>query len=784
MESIPDTLIDYFKDHFRTTDDYTRDFKSVDAKIMNTKASLLIYKSITTGNQLLPFMKTEISEINNNQEYALTLEDLKELLKTTPSYLKGYYQCINEYYNNATFKNIGFKTDKTKDYQYFIEPIFNVIANSDLINFNNPNQIDYSYTGIINNPLSNDRASEYAIEFLKEKVKHFTIFDYFKMACSNQGYKTPESICNAFDTAPYPYAPCNIVLDNKSRKDFEVTLLNENTIKVIKQYNNCLENYILEDISLGNNHKEFVYNKHFKTVFYFKNEHEKAVQKVIKIYYEDTKTKELYPTTILQDNLELCIPLQKGQILYNLDILDNIKINTVILTDSIEIAHRNQEIMNDENIVWSSWLTDKTHSFINIDWKPLKGKTVYYLITNHSGQSLAEAYEGAKKLQEYFKDNLHKVSLNFIQVKINNNAPMHENIIDIMQEQAYNNSPIEESVQIFTEDNISEFETMYEKAMDVLNHKRKEWWEKQENNTNEVKDNKNSHKSKKLFPAFILRPFIEENCISIMYGSSGVGKSSMALSMCNSILLNKNLIKNFSWNIPKKAPDRKIMYLNFEMNEDQIIRYTTRLSPELLKQENFIMENRRNSVINFMKEEARSQVLSLINKAKNKGLKDKQIDLLVIDSYTKIIGGGEHIKSWPNILPLLKEINKMGIAILIIDHARNDGAERGFNHKVDDFDFLLSLKSLKDNKEKQHDFNNDKTQCFMQKDRNYTVSEEVDFKIKIENNKWIGFDTNEAEAVVATMNIYKEGGSTQKDIYSILGMGRQKYNNFLQKVKK
>lgn len=73
--------------------------------------------------------------------------------------------------------------------------------------------------------------------------------------------------------------------------------------------------------------------------------------------------------------------------LFNLFYLQHRPKAIVILTDSIEIAKKNQFFADKArctNIIWISWYGEQS-SIEHVDWEPLKGRTIYYLLKEHSG---------------------------------------------------------------------------------------------------------------------------------------------------------------------------------------------------------------------------------------------------------------------------------------------------------------------------------------------------------------------------------------------------------------
>jgi AAA domain len=74
----------------------------------------------------------------------------------------------------------------------------------------------------------------------------------------------------------------------------------------------------------------------------------------------------------------------------------------VILTDSMELAKRNQDVLDKKgisDIIWLSWFGDR-NAVPQIDWSPLKGRMVYYSLLPHSGFGHEEIYATAQRAKD------------------------------------------------------------------------------------------------------------------------------------------------------------------------------------------------------------------------------------------------------------------------------------------------------------------------------------------------------------------------------------------------
>ena len=189
-------------------------------------------------------------------------------------------------------------------------------------------------------------------------------------------------------------------------------------------------------------HKKYV--GWFCQIFPFRNEYGEIQMQLIKLYVPKAQTKCLVPvTTWMRENYPynqyFCVPLPEDkQPLYNLDLLLKPETETIILTDSVELADSNQRHAFD-GIVFTSFICSPEY-YEQVDWTPLRNKTIYYLITNHSGISLESAALKARKLKEYLAKEEPEIKLLLVTLPVDYNPEGHwghsrtfKNVDDILQ---------------------------------------------------------------------------------------------------------------------------------------------------------------------------------------------------------------------------------------------------------------------------------------------------------------------------------------------------------------
>ena len=128
------------------------------------------------------------------------------------------------------------------------------------------------------------------------------------------------------------------------------------------------------------------YKGWYCSVFPFKDNYGDTKMQLLKLYDWEKDRKVLIPVTVWsypnssQDKI-FCVPLPvEKQPLYHLDLLFKPETETIILTDSVELADSNQRNAPD-GVVFTSFICSQER-YEQVDWSPLKDKEIYYLILN------------------------------------------------------------------------------------------------------------------------------------------------------------------------------------------------------------------------------------------------------------------------------------------------------------------------------------------------------------------------------------------------------------------
>ena len=569
---------------------------------------------------------------------------------------------------------------------------------------------------------------------------------------------TPEEVLLSFDCDPSAYGKFKLGSDHSLRKSGSFTNDDSDCKPAeLKELINSLPHESEESTVqqflyrfVTGNQPQFVLNKffeknysgRFKHVYSFKDESGHINQKVIKLFDFHKQEKLLIPCTTWVKDFKpkiVCVPLPKGQILYNLDLFINPDIKAVILTDSIEIADQNQ--INNQQIVWTSFLPELS----SLDWSPLKELEkrqvpIYYLITNHSGRSLADAYVEAEKLSSYLRDQ-QQLELKYIQVAVDYHEELRKIIWNLSDITTAKNTPEvvkrDGSVKIILHE---EFNKYYEKSQTRI----PEFWEKQDQKPETpVEEHPEDVDASHEATDYILRPIIKSKSLVMIYAEPGFGKSKFTLSLCASIISKNKIFKHRWWNpmhVPNEKYVRKILYIDYRYDEatqkklkrDFVIPYLSDdVSDKQQALANLIIVDGKTLNADPENISNHQKFLDLLEKAKDQGTKGHPVDLIVFDSFNGMVKDLELSTSWSNIMPLFDQIKKTGAAVLLTHHSDAKGNIEGFKAKKANCDVIINF-ALPDGAQKASTLNEPRLLKFIKFTENSIPTDKEEFQIKFD----------------------------------------------------
>ena len=417
-----DELKDFFINSFIPIDNIPENTIRRDSICMEARASLLI-EANCTSEYFPAFMKSGVPS-SNCWIYKFP----------KPWSCEGSHQSNGNYKLSWAFKefeigtpSINWNWHSANTWRLKIDMKSN--ANLNTINesdspFNYAQLIDWKNSDVrIRQNESFDADFEQVNLFFQEVYR-----SRFQLCSQISPYKTPEQVCRFFGNRGEIFAELK---SDSMRPDYFLKNFNQPVPKRNDQAD-WSDARVEQEMFLGILpcspqgasllplcHK---YNGWFCQVFPFKDEYGESRMQLIKLYMPKAQTKCLVPvTTWMRENYPynqyFCVPLPEDkQPLYNLDLLLKPETETVVLTDSVELADSNQRNAFD-GIVFTSFICSPEH-YEQVEWTPLRNKTIYYLITNHSGISLESAALKVQRLKEYLTKEEPEIKLFFVTLPV------------------------------------------------------------------------------------------------------------------------------------------------------------------------------------------------------------------------------------------------------------------------------------------------------------------------------------------------------------------------------
>jgi len=184
----------------------------------------------------------------------------------------------------------------------------------------------------------------------------------------------------------------------------------------------------------------------------------------------------------------------------------------------------------------------------------------------------------------------------------------------------------------------------------------------------------------------IVIPWLSEQCIGLIYGTRGVGKTWFVMGLFESITKGKPF---GPWEIGESVP---CLYLDGEMATQDVQERFRGLDPN---------DNRKSPLYIYSDAHANACGLSRANLLHDswremiKGqLLEKQVKLWAVDNLASLAGGIDENKKidWDPVNQWLLELRFAGIATLLLHHEGKSGGQRGTSAREDNIDVSLLLK--------------------------------------------------------------------------------------------
>ncbi len=218
----------------------------------------------------------------------------------------------------------------------------------------------------------------------------------------------------------------------------------------------------------------------------------------------------------------------------------------------------------------------------------------------------------------------------------------------------------------------------------------------------------------------ILKPWLREKDLSMLYAERGLGKTWLALSIAYAIASGGKLL-NFEACEPKR-----VLYVDGEMPAISIKERLFKISlssigkiqnPNFFRIINDGIED--NKIRDLGSWDGQADINELID----------EFDVLILDNLSCLIKSGDENEagSWVVVQEWLLCLRKLGKTVLIIHHAGKSGKQRGTSKKEDVLDTVMALRKPKD----------------------WSASNGARFEIHYEKNR--GFEGDDAKSFEASL---------------------------------
>jgi len=348
--------------------------------------------------------------------------------------------------------------------------------------------------------------------------------------------------------------------------------------------------------------------------------------------------------------------------------------DVVVICATPENAVALQKANDDKSTVFTGFICDDGQ-YDEVDWTPLKGKSVWLEIANHSGLTLAEAYTEAFALYEYLRDVVKVEDLHFLQRAIEYPSMVGVRNVDELIRANRANPPhvIDSSILELDE---AQFTAMVEKAQAEIERKATAlndmafWNEELQVEAGPVEDSKPVGK---ITDKMILRPYFIAGTTTLITGAPNVGKTCVKTALSAYIAGSpRKFLEARFWTrcTPKDGHQYKIVDLVFDSDGDEAIADHRRdFAWDIGENDvNYYQKNMSGDPINYMKPEnytAFEKVLDDIEA--HEGVPGQLIDLLLLDTLSGFAHEAES-KDLRKVNEVIKRLNHdrpyMGIGLI------------------------------------------------------------------------------------------------------------------------
>ena len=347
---------------------------------------------------------------------------------------------------------------------------------------------------------------------------------------------------------------------------------------------------------------------------------------------------------------------------------------TVVICATPKNAVALQKANSNKSVVFTGFVCDPGQ-YQEVDWSPVKGRSVWIEVANHNGLTLAEAYTEALGLYEYLMDVVKVEDFHFLQRAIEY-PPMDgvRNVDDLVNANRANPPHvIDGSIREYDE---AEFQVMVEKAQAEIARRATAmndvafWNDKLQVEAGPVKDNKPTGK---VTDKVIFRPFIVAGMTTLISGAPGVGKSCIKTAICASIAGSpRKFLEGRFWTrcTPADGHQYKVVDLVFDSDGGEAIADHRRdFASDIGENDvNYFQKDMSGDTMNYMESENYTAFEKLLDDIEaHEGVPGQRIDVLCIDT---LLAFSHEARDLRKVNEVFKRLNhdRPHMATILIHH--------------------------------------------------------------------------------------------------------------------
>ena len=357
------------------------------------------------------------------------------------------------------------------------------------------------------------------------------------------------------------------------------------------------------------------------------------------------------------------VPNQDMLPLWNAERIKSKKTDTVVICGCIQDAEALQRANEDmDSVAFTGILGDKLE---RVDFSPLSQKNIAFLVSNHNGCSLEDAYKETETLFSFLREHIEVKDYAFVQRQVN--YPDSTSTIATPRALAsayYHHAPevVPDSLLL----PMDEYE--YNAMLAKIEQRAVPFW---------IKPADAQQEKESRVDDFLVRGILYKGVTTLFAGKSGTKKTHFALLLGRYVVAgDKPFFKERFWTRAKpEGYPKKVVYWCFDDISERELRKMNLIYKKNLPQkfaDNFFIESAPESVMNPSIKNIQKEMM----KYAFKGQLGLPVELLIIDTLSDL-KGQEHSVDSLKLLADFKRLVMPDLAILVLHHVTDVGNIRG-----------------------------------------------------------------------------------------------------------